>query len=89
VILADTAKLQLFHKLAEKESTKDNLFSNLFYREEIPNFYKNINACFSKAYKIITYNYLNEDVIRRKSFKIDVPNFFLEIEEADEAYICK
>jgi hypothetical protein len=89
VILADTAKLQLFHKLAEKESTNDELFSNLFYREEIPNFYKNINVLFSKAYKMILYYHLNKNEIKRKSFKSDILNFFIEFEEADETYICK
>jgi hypothetical protein len=86
VILTDTAKLQIFHKLAEKESTDDELFTNVHNREEIPDFYKNINVLHSKAYRTIICSKYTQDLksVKRKSMR-----FLLEFEEADEPYFYK
>jgi hypothetical protein len=89
VILTDTAKLQLFHALAEKESTNDELFTNVYRREQIPDFYKNINVLHSKAYRTIVYSNHSKSTQDLESLKSNFMKFFLEFEEADEPCFYK
>jgi hypothetical protein len=53
LILFDFDQLKLFRKLTEKTSTEDESISRMLIRQEIPDFYKNINVAFSWQFREI------------------------------------
>jgi hypothetical protein len=51
LILTDLNQLMSFKKLTEKTSTEKELIQPTLIRQEIPNFYKNLNVVFSWHFK--------------------------------------
>jgi hypothetical protein len=89
LILTDLQQLKLFQKLTEKTSTENESAKLMLNRQEILNFYKNLNVVYSFQFKkIVRENFYNEmfhtDLFSNYSIK-----FHFEIEEADEVYAYK
>jgi hypothetical protein len=90
LILTDMDQLMLVKKLTEKISTERELIQPKHSRQEIPNFYKNLNLVYSWHFlENIFQVSFNKKNLAFNCFDKKFVEFHLEIVEADEVYFKK
>jgi hypothetical protein len=88
LVLTDLEQMKLFTKLTEKTSTDDEPSKLMLIRQQIPNFYKNLNVAYSwqiqEVMKMLPGNEQSFNLFRDHYLV-----FYLEIVEAGELYVVK
>jgi hypothetical protein len=89
LIFTNLDQLKMFQKLTEKTITDAQQVKIVLIREEIPDFYKNINVVYSWQFRVILRYALLNKKWEYSMFDTNTTKFHLEIEEADEVYAYK
>jgi hypothetical protein len=89
LILTDLEQMKLFIKLTEKTSTDDEPSKLMLSRQQIPNFYKNLNVAYSWKIRLVMNKILSKHDERFNLFNDNFFGFYLEIVEPGEVYILK
>jgi hypothetical protein len=89
LIFTNLEQLKMFQKLTEKTITDAQQVKIVLIREEISDFYKNINVVYSWQFRIILRYALLDKEWEYSIFNTNTTKFHLEIEEADEVYAYK
>jgi hypothetical protein len=89
LILTDLEQMKLFTKLTEKTSTDDEPSKLMLSRQQIPNFYKNLNVAYSFQIHVVMRKIVSEYDERFNLFNDNFFGFYLEIVEPGEVYILK
>jgi hypothetical protein len=89
LVLRNLNNLMLFQKLTERTFADNDSTRFMLSREEIPNFYKNINVIFSKEFVNLLEDNFHSRMRDSSVFSDEYIKFHLEIEEADEVYAYK
>jgi hypothetical protein len=89
LVLTDLEQMKLFTKMAEKTSTDDEPSKIMLSREQIPNFYKNLNVAYSFQIQNVIRKMYSEESRDFQLFSDHYFEFYLEIVEAGELYIVK
>jgi ABC-type antimicrobial peptide transport system permease subunit len=89
LILNDLEKLKTFHKLAEKNLMDNELVKLTLSRQEIKDFYKNVNVVYSWKFRKILYEKFTERMGGYSPFGNHFVKFHIEFEEADDVYFYK
>jgi hypothetical protein len=89
LILTDLDQLRLLEKLTGKTCTENELVQLKLIRQEVPNFYKNINVIYSWQFREVFNKLLPIKYKVPDYFSDGIIEFHFEIEEADEVYLYK